>query len=688
MNQIASFFSETLISAVGWTLLHSLWQGAFIALLLALLLVLLHRQSARVRYAVSGGALMAQSLLASGTFLYYYNQPLEAGLSNTASLRHVAAVSASEPAVVAVQSSFWIEPFAVAQLYFEQHMPLLVTLWLLGLMVMAIRFIGGVAYTQRLCHYRTMPLGAAWQQRMGSICEAMGVKRTVRLMESAMVQVPVAIGVVKPVILMPLGAVSGLTQAQVEAILAHELAHILRKDYLVNLLQSVVDMLFFYHPAIWWMSGVVRAERENCCDDMAVAFCGDTLTYARALAEVEAMRLPAAPAMATAFSGKRGRLVGRIKRLVGQQSLKPTFSEGFAAALVLVMGLTVLSFGAVAGLKPQAEQDTAVLLSEAFYDDLTDVTDKANAAEKEATGAFVYTVQDSAGRARDIVIIKNKKGKVTELYVDGKRIPNRYIDDYKALVDQQLQTIESAPRASRQEVTMRMEQARAAATEASQSSRSSYPFHFNYSNNDSLQLPPPPAPPVPPHPAPAPPPAPAAVPPVPPVAPFSEDEEAYKKYEQELEAYEAKVKTYEEGLKAYEQEIRAYEEELRANGRLNGQHYTEQVEKQREMAQLQTARNREMAAQQRETARQHAAIARQHQKVAQKHQEQMQKLKEELVKDGIIQKGDDNLNIQFNNEGLHINGKKQPQEVYEKYKKLMNVETKGSSSFNFQYKGN
>jgi beta-lactamase regulating signal transducer with metallopeptidase domain len=678
MNQITNFFPQELVLASGWTLLHSLWQGAFVALLLGLLLVLLHRQSAKVRYAVAGGALLAQLLLAIGTFSYYYSLAPEAALSATASASYKSA-SAADVYIAPAQASFWETPFAVAQAYFEQHLPLLVTLWLLGMMGMMIRFIGGVAYTQRLRHYRTTPLGTNWQLQVSDISEAMGVKQAVRLAESALVQVPMAIGFAKPVILLPVGAVTGLTQAQVEAVLAHELAHILRRDYLVNLLQSVVDVLFFYHPAVWWMSGIVRAERENCCDDIAVAVCGDTLTYARALAEIEAMRLPAAPPMALAFSGKRGSLMSRIKRLVGQQSLKPTFTEGFAAALVLVTGLLVLSFGAMASLKPQTDSDTTLSEKVVTLKEVTEI-DAAEEAD-EAAGAYTYTVQDSDGKNRDIVIIKNKRGKVKELYVDGKRIPKKDMDDYAALVEQRLEATERAPRASRQEVKQQIQQERAAVAEARREQKKNYSYRFNYSDGDKLM---PPAPPAPPMPAPPAPPAPAIVPPVPPVppvAPFSDNKEALKEYKQDLQEYESEMKDFEQEMQTYEKAMEEYEKEIEKFMEEHHEGMAMHTATQQEMARVQAQHSKEMA-------RQHQEMAREHERMAHEHQAQMQRVKEELVKDGIIKKGDENLNIQLNDGGLYINGNKQPQELYEKYKKLMNIEVKDESNFNFQYKSN
>ncbi len=609
MNPITHVFPEHLTQALGWTLLHSLWQGAFIALLLGLLLVLLHRHSAKTRYRVAGAALLAQLVLAVATFATYD------GITEASTLR---AVVAGQPLTAhtvqqAADQTFWVAPLTVGQAYFEQHLPLLVTFWLLGMLLMALRFTGGLAYTQRLRHYRATPMGTHWQQKVDALAQRMGMPKAVRLVESALVQVPVAIGYAKPIILLPIGAVTGLRPEQLEAVLAHELAHILRKDYLVNMLQTAVDTLFFYHPAMWWVSGVVRAERENCCDDMAVAVCGDTLTYARALAQLEEMRLPAAPAMALAISGKQGSLVNRIKRLVGQPNLRPTFTEGFAAALTLVVGLLVLSFGAMAGLTPTTQPANAAPLEKRV------IVTKSILGNTNVTS---YTVQDSTGKNRDIVIIKNKKGKVKELYVDGKRIPNKYMKEYEALVNQRLQAVKNGPRASREEVEVEMKMAQAAA-DASKGDKEVYIYKRVYVDGDSTMLPPPPPlPPLPPAPGMMPPLPPA--PPVAPAAPSSNKQQAQK----DMERYEVEIKTIENRVeKQVHKEMAAHEKAMEAHGK----------------------------------------------EMERRHEAQFQRVKAEMVNDGILKESDKNLNIQFKNDEFYVNDKKQSKEMAEKYRNMLQM---------------
>jgi hypothetical protein len=173
------------------------------------------------------------------------------------------------------------------------------------------------------------------------LCDALAIRHAVRLLESAAVQVPAVVGSLRPVILLPVSALSGLTTEQVEMVLAHELAHVRRHDFLLNLLQTVVETLLFFHPAVWWMSRRVRVEREHCCDDLAVAVCGDPARYARALARLEELRTEPLP-LAMAADG--GSLLERVRRLAGQGGSVRSSATHWLSALGV---LTFLLFAVV-----------------------------------------------------------------------------------------------------------------------------------------------------------------------------------------------------------------------------------------------------------------------------------------------------------------------------------------------------
>ncbi|MEJ8803778.1 M56 family metallopeptidase [Pontibacter sp. H249] len=677
MNQILNLFSENVVEALGWTLLHSLWQGALIAIILSLLMLVLHRHTSKTRYTIAAGALLFQVLVSAITFDHYYFLPAPEAADVSITLAAGPAIQVAAEAPV----TFWADPMGVAKVYFSQHLPLIVTFWLMGLVLMLLRFVGGLAYTQRLRHYKTSPLSEKWQQRLAALRQELGMSKAVRLVESAMVKVPMAIGYTKPVILLPVGAVTGLSQAQVEAILAHELAHILRRDYLFNIIQSVVDIIFFYHPAMWWISGVVRAERENCCDDIAVAVCGSNLTYARALAELEAMRMPAGPALAMAFSGKRNTLLSRIKRLVGQETMRPTFTEGFVAALVLVAGLTVFSYGAMASLKQLNEEAvTDAIETNAIPIPATEEAAPAELItwEDEETTAYVYKAQDGDGKTRDIVIIKNKKGEVTELYVDGKKIPKKDIPKYNELINQRLQAIEKAPKATPAQVQAGLEEERKAIARAKRDQKRNEEYTFRYfGSGDSVGFAP--APPVPPVP-PVPPMAHAAIapmPPMPPMAPLpplAGDKEAQKRHKEAMKQHEKEMAKYMGQISKYEEELRKQYEA----GAISQQQLQAQAQRYQQQAETHARRAEVMA-------KRHEEMARKHEERAREHEARMKELRKEMLKDGFIKSENDKIDIRITKDSLYVNGEKQSQELYEKYKKLMNVNITGEGNFRYQH---
>ncbi len=298
-----------LVRALGWALLHFVWQGALLAGLAALAMRLLRARSPQARYAVGCAALllMVAAPVATGLAAYDPAQALAAGpLPGGGAERQAVLARLAEVARQVRPADAW-------RYRVEAAIPSLVAVWLAGILVLSLRLVGGWGYAQRLARREVRPATAALQRRLDELARRLELSRPVRLLESARVRVPTVVGWLRPVVLLPLAAAAGLTPAQLEAVLLHELAHVRRHDYLVNLLQSAAEVLLFYHPGVWWVSERVREEREACCDDVAVAACGDALVYARALTRLEGLRA-APPRLAMAADG--GSLLHRVRRLV------------------------------------------------------------------------------------------------------------------------------------------------------------------------------------------------------------------------------------------------------------------------------------------------------------------------------------------------------------------------------------
>ena len=209
-----------------------------------------------------------------------------------------------------------------------------VAFWLTGATAFSLRLLGGWILAERLRSRMVRPASAEWQRTLDRLKTRISVSRPVRLLVSGLLQAPAAIGWLRPIVLVPAGALAGLPAAQIEALLLHELAHIRRHDYLVHILQSAVEAVFFYHPAVWWISGHMRAERELCCDDIAVSITGDAVIYARALAEFDSARW----IQPTVMAANGGSLADRIARLLGQPSTsrRASCGPGTAPALILL----------------------------------------------------------------------------------------------------------------------------------------------------------------------------------------------------------------------------------------------------------------------------------------------------------------------------------------------------------------
>ena len=375
--------SQGTVERLGWMLVHFLWQGAVVAVLLAAVLRLLPRAGANLRYLIACSALVMMVMLPIVTiqFIEVAGPAAEAGPSPLAASPDVAPLVPSTVQVVDEMPALpdAIVPLETADLTtpvplqeriasaLEPALPWLVAGWLVGVLGLSTWHVGGWAQLQRLKRRMVRRVGANLQQQATTLGARLGVRRAVTLLESALVEVPTVVGWLRPAILLPASALTGLSPEQLEAILAHELAHIRRYDYLVNMLQTVVEILGFYHPAVWWVSHRIRIERENCCDDLAVRLCGDSVRYARALTCLEEIRHSQAE-LAVAATG--GSLIERIARLLGRPATddrRLAWLPGLIA-LLLIAGVVIPVAFALAGPEARLSKppdDAAVLPDEA-----------------------------------------------------------------------------------------------------------------------------------------------------------------------------------------------------------------------------------------------------------------------------------------------------------------------------------
>jgi len=346
------------ITALGWTLIHFCWQAAAIALLYRLADAALSKASSQVRYVAALAALLSMLVAAGATLTWeeatrgghergsraeWMNTQDGATPRSSASLVFAgeAAGTAYDPGAPILAAA---RSAALSELQQEMRgaMPWLDAMWLLGVLCLSARTVGGWWLIQRLRQTSLPRVPAPVRESFARLSLRFGIKRPVDLRISGRISSPLAMGILRSMVLLPASALTSLTPEQLEVVLAHELAHIRRADYLWNMLQTMIETLFFFHPAVWWVSRNLRQQRELCCDDAALACCSDPLIYATALLRLEEER-GSRLRLALALDGhERGSLRARIARILDEapqcsRDVAPYSLLGVCAMLGLVL---------------------------------------------------------------------------------------------------------------------------------------------------------------------------------------------------------------------------------------------------------------------------------------------------------------------------------------------------------------
>ncbi|HEX8368229.1 MAG TPA: M56 family metallopeptidase [Pyrinomonadaceae bacterium] len=373
--------NSKLIENLGWTLLHSVWQIALLALILFLLLRVLQKFSANARYLVSVFALALALVLPIVTFV---------GLNENSSSNFFRPENPSEPDAARFDPNFQPEknlPLPAKaettqtnangknvfdsienlQNFFNKSfsdvLPFVVGLWFFGAAFFALRLTGGV---WQLHLYKTREISAPageWQERFAALCEKLKIRPSVKFLQSNLIQTPIVVGWLKPVILVPASVFLQISAKELETVIAHELVHIRRRDALVNFAQSIIEALFFYHPCVWWMSSVLRREREFATDEAVIKILENShIIYASALANLEEIRLltnQKLPPFSTA-AVKGGNLMQRITKILQKNTethakANSAWSAGLALVLISAFFLAVFSFNQPAFVNAQTK---------------------------------------------------------------------------------------------------------------------------------------------------------------------------------------------------------------------------------------------------------------------------------------------------------------------------------------------
>lgn len=354
--------NSSLVENLAWTLLHSVWQIGFMAFCLFLSLRFIAKSNANLRYFVSVSALSLALLLPIATFISQFSfqtnnqQIISVKTSKQIQRKQLEnseeysltgkLVSDTTNTKTTSSASIWQNSLSTT---FSTHSSFLVAFWLIGILLFSLRFIGGFWQLHLYKTRQVSELNFDWQVRFAELCGKLNVNQCVEILQSNLVTSPMVIGWLKPVILVPASVFLQMDIRQLETIIAHELLHIKRFDFLINFAQSFVEILFFYHPCIWWISTKIRQERECACDDAVLQILENAqFTYANALANLESFRSMAKhnePQILVAANG--GKLMNRIERIVKKETKNKNrfqnslWSASLASMLILAFFATI-----------------------------------------------------------------------------------------------------------------------------------------------------------------------------------------------------------------------------------------------------------------------------------------------------------------------------------------------------------
>ncbi|WP_243304128.1 M56 family metallopeptidase [Geothrix oryzisoli] len=325
---------ETLVQILGWTLVHALWQGCLLVALAALGGVALHGQA---RHRLNGLVLLLCLVLPAATgWRFHRPAPAEYGQAGSADMDLAASTSLprmnppARPLLARWEASL------------QPRLPLLVALWALGAGLMALRLAGGYGLSLRW-RRRAVPASGEWQERLEALARRMGILRPIRLLLAGQGDTPMVLGLWKPVVLVPAALLTSLPPSYLEALLAHELAHVQRLDPLSNLIQGLAETLLFFHPAIWWLSARIRAEREELADGLAARSLGDPRRLALALNALDDLQRTLPHSLFPALAARGGHLLTRIERLLAP---KPARGSSWGLLTLLLAPCLVLALRA------------------------------------------------------------------------------------------------------------------------------------------------------------------------------------------------------------------------------------------------------------------------------------------------------------------------------------------------------
>ena len=360
---LEEWITTVLVKAIGWTFSHSLWQGLVALLLAYTALSFMKKAKPVVRYNTL--VLISVVFIASVIItLIYTLQSANTTLLHTTSTSSLGELlnSQSTGSIPAILESKRI--IDVMMQYFNKYIEILVAVWFIVFCVKWFRLSLNLNYVNRISRFESAPADEKWQIVFGNLKTKLNISKEISLLQSNIVKVPLVSGVIKPIILVPAGMLANMPADLIESILLHELAHIRRNDYLVNIIQSCIETVFFFNPFLLKLSALIKEEREACCDAIAVEATKNKVSYVQALVACGEYTTSTAPALA--FAGSKNHLLQRVKRILYNQNKKPGFMEksvlfGSVILLTLITAFTTIRSEMKTAIMPVQEIKTTIL---------------------------------------------------------------------------------------------------------------------------------------------------------------------------------------------------------------------------------------------------------------------------------------------------------------------------------------
>ena len=433
------------MKAIFLTLAHSLWLGAVMAFLAGLVIVFTKKSGPKLRYKLLTMLFVVFIISEASMFC---NQLINSS-NNTIAKNNILPLEYAAIKFPQIQEQKSLMDIFIS--FVQEYANIIVMTWLIVICFKCVQLLSGLQSLHRLKKRNISEAGKYWNERMNELATKVGITKTVLLLQSSLAKVPMVIGQLKPVILFPVGILNALPQNEVEAILLHELAHIKRNDFIINLLQQFVEIVFFFNPAVLWVSSLIKNERENCCDDIAIDVTQDKKMFIHAL--VAFQEYNAGLSYTTTFAGQKNHLLNRVKRIITNNNKTLNNME----KLILASGIILTCLATVAFSPKQTidKKENTTTVNEAKKQTITENAEVVEGSKTQTTENSIgditnyndtlpekSTIPDSLhnmdfnGEVDGKKIrLKEENGQINELYIDGTKIPEGQYDQYKPLID-------------------------------------------------------------------------------------------------------------------------------------------------------------------------------------------------------------------------------------------------------------